>query len=212
MKLLDSLDYKIRSEFIIKTNPLNFIYGNLPLSAELNATVEYAVNRNISVQLGAAYVTKSPLLLLLGDSATNTNLFEIISYQGYRIQLQGRYYTNLLKGVDVLDEITTDEIPTGLYLGLHASYAYARVGDKNRVNFNEYISAEHRNFNFIMGYQLHFTNQIIIDFGLGLGWKDNTWRLSESNGSMTLIDTQDFGSWYNSNVNLFTNLSIGYAF
>lgn len=112
----------------------------------------------------------------------------------------------------MLEDFIREDVPSGLYLGAHLSYAYARIGDKNRVNFDEYISIEHVNFNFIAGCQLYLLENFIADFALGLGWKNNTWRERESGGNIDLIDTREFGNYYNSSINIFGNFSVGYAF
>lgn len=192
-----------------------FLHGTIPLTNELNARVEVGLSKRFSIQGSGAVILKSPLLLMLEDSAntqSSGSAYNWLKVRGYRLQGQLRFYIPELLEALGYENLLSGSLPNGPYIAAHMSYSYARLADKQSFSFDQYIAITHYNVNFLFGMQVAISDRWLFDGYGGLGYKENVWNYRDYQGTLNSVETDDLGAYYRSNLKLMLGLSIGYAF
>lgn len=170
----------------LKVNPLSVLVGPIPLTSEYGLRFEMVVNHRLTYQVGAGYLAKSLILQsnLVEDSVQT--LWNDYQFPGIRLQGEVRYYyVKARTGKDLSDYMS----PSGLYVGLHASYASATFGLKG-VNLPK---EDWTNFTLAgtLGVQLMYKEGLGIDAYFGLGYKHNTATFTDFRSRSSTIDIKD---------------------
>jgi len=198
-----SKQYKLKNNFIIKTNPLTMIGGSIPLTSEFRIVFESAISRNQSLQIGASYLGKSPILYYYekNDSSYIKNNIKFVVY-GFRIQLSYKFY--------ITNKLFNCYAPKGLYVSPLFSYSSANFTDKYNKTFNNYINATYINYNLIFGYQNTIKDKFVYDLFAGGGYRQNKWYRHVSQSYKSLDD--DGLYLLNRNLNIILGFNIGWMF
>ena len=170
----------------LKVNPLSLLVGPIPLTSEYGLRFEMVVNHRLTYQVGAGYLAKSLLLQsnLVEDSVQT--LWDDYQFPGIRLQGEVRYYyLKARTGKDLSDYMS----PSGLYVGLHASYASATFSPKV-VNLPR---EDWTNFTLTgtLGVQLMYKEGLGIDAYFGLGYKRNTATLTDFRSRTSTLDIKE---------------------
>lgn len=187
------------------------VWGALPFTAEFRYMVEYATTKNQSIQIGASYLGKSPVLSIIENSipSNGTNTFDFF-VSGYRIQAWNKLYLTQLG-----DDYSKSNYlsPQGFYVAPQISFATAVFTDRFLFTNNVYIRNTHFNANLMIGGQM-FLGNLAIDIFTGFGYKNNTWVERRSSTSIQTIDPADlgFGSYYTGPFKFNLGFNVGYGF
>jgi hypothetical protein len=200
-----------RPKNIIKFAPLGLIHGSMPFTVESRLSYERVLGRRSSVAAGASYLGTNYAFSLIGSfalSAAISSAFTLsghpaivwtqtsIRSQGARYQLQYKYYFGV-----------KSRAPEGWYLSPHFSYTTVdytfRVKDLDaQVN----AKTKNRNYNLLVGYQKVLGRHFTFDVFSGLGYRDNTTRFFDDDG--TYLNTFPRGT----SLKLSSGLNLGWAF
>lgn len=151
---------------VLKTNPSLWLGGPIPSTGEYKISMETAIGLKHSVQIGASFLTKSLITLLveaLQPDSLNTQSYTI---KGYRFQFSYKFYPfGKYKNA-----------PEGFFIGPHISYskAYFHI-NQTSPKYSDY-SATYANIAVIFGYQFIANDKIVIEIFQGLGYRDNRLR------------------------------------
>jgi Protein of unknown function (DUF3575) len=165
----------------LKINPIGALYSNPTLS------VDFRFSEYISIEpsVGLSY----------RDSYLSTDDF---NSKGRNYRVNGKFYFKPNKGHD------------GLYAGIYGRgehIDFTGKGDKSSTSYTRDFTAA----GFSFGYKLVSKQNIVFDFGLGIGRKIN---FNESNLTSTSTDPQviEIRSFESDFYDSFMRLAIGYRF
>ena len=194
---------KHKTNVIIKTNPLSMIWGSVPLTSEFRIIVESAISRNQSLQIGASYLGKSPVLFAQEKTDSNlvNNHIKFVVY-GYRIQLSYKFY--------LTNNLFYYSAPKGLYVSPLFSYSSANFTDKYLKTFKNYINATYINYNLIFGYQNIIKDKFTYDIFSGAGYRQNKWYDHFSQSYKSLNDDDLY--LLKKHLNIIFGFNIGWMF
>jgi len=186
--------------FTIKTSPLSVLGGPIyalwvvPLTNEYKLSFEAQTFGKQSVQIGLGYLGTSPLISALMDMREADNDTTLKS-GGFHGQLWYKFF------------LTSDDAPSGFYIGPHISYAWAKM--KNSEVETEYITAGKLNAHIALGYQVITKGGFALDIFTGIGIKNKTFDSSSSEND-DLFDVLNLNNKFTVSVPL--GLTFGYAF
>lgn len=175
---------------VIKMAPFAFIHGQVPFTVESRIGYERVIGPKSSVAASYSHLGSNPVFGFLGSialSATLTSVLVVygkpgkvgilweettIEPHGYRYQLQFKKYLGKKANA-----------PEGLYLSPHFSYAEAtyKVEFKN-FDIQTTLEMKNRNYNMLFGYQAVLGKHFVLDVFTGLGYKDLSTDVIDSNG------------------------------
>ncbi len=148
---------------IIKISPLQFFYGNMPLTGEYGFSVEQKAGLHTSFQGDIAYLGNGLLYLMAYTSdTTQTTQQERITMIGFRAQAAYRIY------------IGKKFAPQSWYFAPHISYARARYSTATARQSNFYIQATHIDYSFILGHQFIW-GRFAMDINAGITYRQRYW-------------------------------------
>ncbi len=200
-------------KFVIKTNPLAIISGEIPLfTSEYRLLGEYIPDYRQSYNAGISLFTMGPILraALNQDSVFATSGFTSRDFAvlGYRIQAGYRFYPLYMLKWSYLSEFVP---PEGFYLYGLVSHSDARFF--LRSDPNTQIQFAHTSITLNLGYQLLVEDDITLDFYVGSGYKSNQVLERSAAGSSVITSAFDESTFiYNSNVKINFGIHIGYVF
>ena len=172
---LRTLLIKDRQRQILKTNLLPILWGPVFFTSEYRLVGEAPTAPWQSVMLGVSYLGKSPFantLLAGANGQKGMQLARNTSISGFRVQGMYRFYlTHYWKS------------PQGVYIGPHASYAYAKATMQG--NRTQYVKLVYSNINLLAGLQCVLFRCIAMDGFAGLGYRSNYEELHGYRGSFT---------------------------
>jgi hypothetical protein len=183
--------------FTIKTNPLSAMGGPLfvawivPLTAEYKVYLEAQTTQKQSIQLGLGYLGSSPLVASIADLGGDTSIVA----SGFRGQLWYKFF------------MTSDNVPSGFYIGPHFSYATAKL--KNSAEPQKFFKATKLNINVVIGYQIITKGGFALDIFTGLGLKKKSFDTSAFELNQTFTDWKLFNK---TTIGIPFGVSFGYAF
>ena len=151
---------------VLKTNPSLWFLAPIPSTGEYRIAMETAIGLKNSVQISAAFVTKSLLTLLIEALQPDSVKGQTYTIKGYRFQFAYKFYPfGKYKNA-----------PEGFFLGPHISYskAYFHI-NQTSPKYSDY-SATYANIALIWGYQFIVNDKIAIELFQGLGYRDNRLR------------------------------------
>ena len=192
----------------LKTNPLALLQGPIPFySAEARLGFEGIASDHLTYQGSAGYIFLSPIFNALIGNAPGV-FGGNLRMPGYRFQGEVRYYYIKLYNKKKLSKVF---LPSGLYVGLNASYASADFKAKDipvqKIDFTQ------MNVNLIGGAQLMYNDLFGLDVFAGLGYKNNIITYYDFNGKKEIWTPEDVGLGdfyaYPVNVKLGMNLTFG---
>jgi len=145
---------------VIKTSPVPFLVGQIPICGEIRITYERAINRHHSVLIGASY--SYPGLLLAATFAMDTNGYKVSDYKinGVRGMLGYRCYPLKKKKM----------APAGFFFGPYVSYNMVQIMEKG---YDDYQRIHYFNATMTVGYQIIKKNGFSFEFFGGLGYRKN---------------------------------------
>ena len=168
-----------RPSWVIKTNPLSFLWGPIPFTSEYRLNLESIRSRYQSMEIGISYLAESPVLSSVinrFNSANASNFRKVdIQVRGARLQAAHKFY---LKAVfDGIDPSMTlsDYAPNGYYLSPKVSMSYASFRSNNSMS--PFMEMTHLNANLIFGRQMFFWGALAADIFIGAGYKRNIWEI-----------------------------------
>jgi hypothetical protein len=192
----------------LKTNPLALVQGPIPFySSEARIGFEGIASDHLTYQGSAGYIFLSPIFNALIGNAPGV-FGGNLRMPGYRFQGEVRYYYIKLYNKKKLSEVF---LPSGLYVGLNASYASADFKARDipiqKIDFTQI------NINVIGGAQLMYNDLFGLDVFAGLGYKNNIITYYDFNGKKEIWTPADVGLGdfyaYPINVKLGMNLTFG---
>ena len=215
MKSVEEQSVDVQKSMVVKTRPLSYLLGDLPLSAEWNLQVEIPIKKRFSLQLGGGYVTKSPLLYIVEEEEDGSNQptsYNWLKIRCYLLDSQLRVYLpNLLKRFGY-EELMSNTVISGLYTGLNYSYGYAKYSEQQSFNFNNYISINHNKAHVIVGLQNALFRSVVSDIYFGVGYKNNIWKERDYRQRLSEIEDNEMGDFYNNNLSFVFGLAIGFGY
>lgn len=161
-------------KFVIKTNPLPMLGGQIPLTNEYRLVFEMKTGAKQSVQLYGSYMGKSPFLSLVERYSYELDDNFRLGVSGFRVQAMYKFYL-----------LNKSEAPEGLYVGPNISFATAKMWDKNYTP--DYVHAYYTSGSIIGGYQL-IAGHFAFDVYAGLGLKRNVYKVNLQDASDFPID------------------------
>ncbi|MFW6227278.1 MAG: hypothetical protein ACOC31_04165 [Bacteroidota bacterium] len=164
----------IHDDYImIKTNPLTVLWGAVPYSSEYRVTFESNTRMSEYLNIGVAYLGRNIILL---DGYSPIQNLSALRFNGYKVHFNYRWKISRSRN-----------LPEGLYLGPHISYAYMKITNRQLQNRNEYAFIEHLHAAMLVGYQAKLFDIFYFDIFAGLGYKNNTWGNHVQNSSRQLL-------------------------
>jgi len=146
------------------------------MTGEYRMCYESRISRHSSFQIGASYLGKAWLVLLMEDSLYSPGEPHLIM-KGYRFQFSYRYYFE-------------SQSLEGFYGSALFSYSACKFSYRHLYIRDEYIRAVHKNINLLLGYQRLMDDRFGIDVFVGLGVRENIW-MERYNQQNTIIDDLD---------------------
>ena len=185
-----------KKTWFLKTNPLSYLQGSIPLLAEYNLGIEVVAKPRLSYQAHFSYINKSFLFNALAIDSSSTLDPTSIRFDGLRVQGQIRYYIVKFNGTNDWD---TKHIPAGYFIALHGSYAVATL----RFKSQSYPRDDYANLsiNALAGIHVITKQNLGIEFYTGLGYKKNTIQSIDYQSTRTNRNLTDMGvtPYYSSN-------------
>lgn len=189
---------------VIKTSPVPFFVGQIPICGEIRITYERAITRHHSVLIGASYSYPGALLALA--ASLDTTGFKISDYKinGVRGMLGYRCYPLKKK----------KEAPAGFFFGPYISYNMVQITQKSS---KDYERVHYFNASMTVGYQIVKKNGFTFEFFGGLGYRNNfttgynAYYNSYSNAQAFNSTPAELPQFLN-HVKLALQINMGYAF
>jgi hypothetical protein len=178
-------DTKIQSNYgkIIKISPMQFWYGNMPLTGEYGFSVEQKTGLRTSFQGDIAYLGNGLLYLLVyASDTTQTAQQDRITMMGFRVQAAYRIY------------LGKKFAPEGFYIAPHISLARCRYSDHAALQKGEYSLGTHLDCSLIAGKQFVW-RRFVMDISAGITYRQKTW-VDKSNQKITAWNQTDIESMY----------------
>lgn len=189
---------------VVKTKPVAMFYGDIPHSSEFSLYGEWTFNYRRSLQIGGSYFRNGLDLGLVSDSISG---FPIANYKlrGLGFEAQYReYLTNT--GRD-------HGAPLGFYYGGRIALDQGNAQDLLSFSLTEEVIISQFELCAIFGYQQRIFRDLVLDFNLQAGYKDNRWTYINNLGTYIDLDTSDdLGAFYSNPILLGAQFSIGYGF
>lgn len=192
---------------IFKTNPVIWLWSDVPLTAEYRLAFEYINGQHESTEIAISYLGKSPLLKMfeeeLGEDIANLRVF------GFRIQASHRFFLNDL--FPNLDHTHTNYSPQGIYIAPHFSLASARITTRYLGARQVFMELTHFSANVLIGRQYFYSDHYTLDVFGGLGYKRNTWKEHDQQNVLT-FDPGDTSGYYFSPIKIIIGFNMGIYF
>lgn len=184
--------------YVIKISPYAMLWGDIPLSGEYGAGIEYILKDRYSFETKLLYMGKG-LLILAMESDTSSQSTSDLKFSGFRIQADLRYYLKQKK------------MFSGWFISPHLSFSSLKISDKNSLLSN-YISAYHLEYSLLGGYQL-IAGRFSIEATLGICYRKRKWVEVYTTQTNVLTD-EDLKDIYFINTPFLPRMgfSIGYMF
>ncbi|WMJ73430.1 hypothetical protein RCC89_09680 [Cytophagaceae bacterium ABcell3] len=190
----DFSNFKRPKHNAIKTSPLAMIQGPIIFTSEYRLSIEKAVGKQLSAQMGLSYLGPSNLLSLDEFILAETGQHVNTETNGFRLQATFKYFLS-------------DEVMDGFYIGPHFSYSYAEFTE--RSNPQTAIRMHYRNAVFMGGWQKPFAKFLVIDFFTAIGGRNNLIEAVERTGTLydNVVDSEQIRG-----IKLMLGFNIGVAF
>lgn len=189
---------------VIKTSPTALLYGGvLPFSSEYRIMVEMPSNRTQSEQIAFSIIGKNIIFNQVDKNTPNslTNRFGF-KVSGWRLQYAHKFYLVNRR----------HHSPYGFYVAPLVSYTTINIAiGSNRFLKTAYYDIRQFNINGIIGVQAGKKNRLTFDVYGGIGYKNNKVYYHTNTYTVTPFDQEDFGDFFNSNVNLVFGINLGYS-
>ncbi len=192
----------------LKTNPLALLQGPIPFySGEARIGFEAIASDHLTYQGSAGYIFLSPIFNVLIGNAPGV-FGGNLQMPGFRFQGEVRYYYIKLYNKKKLSKVF---LPSGLYVGLNASYASADFKERDipvqKIDFTQ------MNINLIGGAQLMYNDAFGVDFFAGIGYKNNVITYYDFNGKKEIWDPEDvgLGEFYSYPINLKLGMNLTFG-
>ncbi len=196
--------YPTLQPLVLKTSLTGFIAGGsiLLFTSEYRFTAEITTARKQSDQVSISYLGKNVIWSIFEKSSKSpTN--NILKVTGWRLQYTHKFYLVNRR----------HQAPFGFYVGPHFSYSNAKISlGLNRYYSQTYFDVRHLNADLIFGVQFGKPGRLTMDISAGAGYKTNTIYYHATAYRIIKYDTKDFGTFYNSNLHLLFDISLGYSF
>lgn len=186
---------------VVKSNILPVLMGQIPICGELRFTYERMLSHNQSVTLGVSYNFPNLLGFVLPAIANPKGaVLSQYSLRGGRGTLGYRFYP-----------LKRRLAPEGLFLGPYGSYNFVKI--KERRGNGSYEIWNYANAGLIVGYQIHLSKGVFMEFFGGLGYRKNFVVYYDarydrtSKTDLVLIENNPF-----KNVKVFLQMNIGFGF
>ena len=189
---------------VFKTSPTALLYGGvLPFSSEYRIMVEMPSNRTQSEQIAFSIIGKNIIFNSIDRNTPNslTNRFGF-KVSGWRLQYAHKFYLVNRR----------HHSPYGFYLAPLVSYTTINIAIRsNRYRKTSYYDIRQFNINGIIGVQVGKKNRLTLDIYGGIGYKKNQVFFQSHTYKVAPIDQEDFGDFFNSNVNLVFGINLGFS-
>jgi hypothetical protein len=187
---------------VIKTSPTAFLGGGIfPLTSEYRIVVEIATAKKQTDQVSISYLGKN-ILLGAAERASGFTSTDVFKVSGWRLQYAHKFFLIRKKKY----------APYGFYVGPHFSYANAHVSLGLNRHYNKtYYDFKHFNANLLIGVQMGKLNRLTLDIYAGIGYKNNLLFYHATSFNYYQLDTKEFGDLYNSHLNAFFGVNLGYS-
>ncbi|HEY0031580.1 MAG TPA: hypothetical protein VGC65_12520 [Bacteroidia bacterium] len=188
---------------VLKTSPTGFMWGGaFPFTSEYRFTAEITSGRTQSEQVSISVLSKNVFWKLI-ETATKVSAGDQLKVSGWRVQYMHKIYLVNRR----------HHAPYGFYVGPHFSYTNAKVAvGLSRYYHQVYFDLRHFNANLVIGVQAGKLGRLTLDICGGLGYKTNKVYYHASSVRIIPYDTEEFGEFYNNNLHLMFDLSLGYSF
>lgn len=189
---------------VFKTSPTALLYGGvLPFSSEYRIMVEMPSNRTQSEQIAFSIMGKNIIFNIIDRNTPNslTNRFGF-KVSGWRLQYAHKFYLVNRR----------HHSPYGFYVAPLISYTTINIAIGSiRYLKTAYYDIRQYNINMIIGAQAGKKNRLTFDVYGGLGYKKNTVYYHSNTFNVKPFDQEDFGDFFNSNVNLVFGINLGFS-
>lgn len=189
---------------VFKTSPTALLYGGvLPFSSEYRIMVEMPSNRTQSEQIAFSIMGKNIIFNQIDKNTPNslTNRFGF-KVSGWRLQYAHKFYLVNRR----------HHSPYGFYVAPLVSYTTINIAiGSARYLKTAYYDIRQYNINMIIGAQAGKKNRLTFDVYGGLGYKKNTVYYHSNTFNVKPFDQEDFGAFFNSNVNLVFGINLGFS-
>jgi hypothetical protein len=189
---------------VFKTSPTALLYGGvLPFSSEYRIMIEMSSNRTQSEQIAFSFIGKNIIFNQIDKNTPNslTNRFGF-KVSGWRLQYAHKFYVVNRR----------HHSPYGFYVAPLISYTTINIAvGSNRYLKNSYYDIRQFNINGIIGVQTGKKNRLTFDVYAGLGYKNNEVYFHSNTYKVTPFDQEEFGDFFNSNVNLVFGINLGFS-
>lgn len=199
-------------KFIIKTNPIAILSGDIPFfSSEFRLVGEFVTGPKTGLVLGASYLGMGLILRsAIEQDSSGTPTGESswdYGFNGYRVQAGFRYYVKNPR-LKITDP-KFNPAPRGFYLFPLISYSSAKFYQKSDPD--DYIQFIHLNVTMNVGVQFLLGDRMTLDPYIGVGYKKNT--VTDRNRTSILDTTElDESFIYGTNIKLNLGLNLGVRF
>lgn len=183
---------------MIKTNPLVVLWGAIPFTSEYRLTYSTGTGNNQYVCISGAYLGRNILLFsdnrVIGHPGAHN-----FHFKGFKTDFSYRWIISSW----------SNNMPSGLYIGTHISYAHLRIEHDNLNGLTEHAFVEHIHATGIMGVKGRLFDVFYLDLFAGMGYKTNQWGNHVMQYSPPLLDLSALTWVYNSNFKLKAGFSLG---
>ncbi len=181
---------------MIKTNPLVVLWGAIPFTSEYRLTYSTSSGNNQYFCVSGAYLGKN--IFLFDNNLMGNQGVQHFHFSGFKTDFSYRW---------VVDN--QNNMPSGLYLGTHISYAYLRIEHDYLHGHDEHAFVEHIHAAGIMGFQGRIFHVFYVDMFFGLGYKKNQWGNHVMKNSPLLLDFSTLNWVYDNNFKFKAGFSLG---
>jgi hypothetical protein len=189
---------------VFKTSPTALLYGGvLPFSSEYRIMVEMPSNRTQSEQIAFSIIGKNIIFNQVDKNTPNslTNRFGF-KVSGWRLQYAHKFYLVNRR----------HHSPYGFYVAPLISYTTINIAiGSNRYLKTSFYDIRQFNINGIIGVQVGKKNRLTFDVYGGIGYKKNQVFFQSYTYKVAPIDQEEFGDFFNSNVNLVFGINLGFS-
>lgn len=169
---------------IIKTSPLNILWGSVPFCNEYYLKYESRITPSNTYLIGASFLGRNTFIDAISQPSSGSSSTDL-SFLGYRAQGELRHYltsfNNTFFGISKYDYA-----PLGFYIGANISYAKLEINSKPIASSN-YFEVRHFYITANAGFQFDVVDLFCVDFFIGYGYKNNEWTEYSSRGSKTFV-------------------------
>ncbi|MDQ3048574.1 MAG: hypothetical protein M3R27_13580 [Bacteroidota bacterium] len=188
---------------VIKTSPTAWLWGGVfPLTSEYRLMAEITTGRTQSEQVSISLLGKNPFLGAIERAVGQPSNY-VFKVGGWKFTYAHKFYLISRRKF----------APFGFYVAPLISYTDARVSIGVQRHYQDvYYNFKHFSADLIIGVQVGKKGRLTMDIYGGGGYKNNKLYYHTPIKPLVLLDTKDFGEFYNSNTHVVFGINLGYSF